>query len=145
MTMIYPIAELSENLNRHEGYQRHSYVCPAGATSVGYGRNLDQAKGGLGISEEEAEYLLANDIRRSIGECERFRWWTETPMPQRMVMIELVYQLGWGRLTGFNRMLSHMARGEAGYSAAADELLDSHYARNQCPARAKELAERLRA
>lgn len=145
MTTFHPIAELSENLKRHEGYQQHSYLCPAGATSVGYGRNLDQAKGGLGISEEEAEYLLVNDIKRSIEECERFSWWTETPMSKRLVIIELAFQLGWGRLTGFNRMLSHMARGEAGYSAAADELLDSNFARSQCPARAKELAERLRA
>ena len=140
---FYPIAELAENLKRHEGYQQHNYLCPAGATSVGYGRNLDQAKGGLGISEEEAEYLLVNDIKRSIEECERFSWWTETPMSKRLVIIELAFQLGWGRLTGFTRMLTAMSKGI--FTTAADELLDSNFARSQVPGRAKELAERLRA
>tara|TARA_R100001163_G_C5060154_1_gene196917 strand:- start:531 stop:956 length:426 start_codon:yes stop_codon:yes gene_type:complete len=140
--MIYPIEEIAGSLKRHEGYAQHAYVCPAGATSVGYGRNLDQKHGGLGISEEEAEYLLANDIKRSIEECESFGWWADCPMDKRQVIIELAFQLGWPALTGFNLMLTHMASGL--YDQAAAELLDSRFAR-QVPHRAAELAERLRA
>ena len=140
--MIYPIKEISDSLKRHEGYAQHAYVCPAGATSVGYGRNLDEKHGGLGISQEDAEYLLANDIKRSIEECERFGWWEDCPMDKRQVIIELCFQMGWPSLTNFNRMLSHMAK--QSYDLAAVELLDSRFAR-QVPHRAAELAERLRA
>ena len=49
-------------------------VCPAGTISLGYGRNIDKKMGGLGTTKEEVEYLLTNDIRRSIAECEKFGW-----------------------------------------------------------------------
>ena len=49
---------LEEQLIRHEGYRQFPYLCSAGKSTVAIGRNLDDR----GISEEEAKYLLHNDI-----------------------------------------------------------------------------------
>ena len=140
MSRLYPTDELVANLKRHEGFMSHSYVCPAGAVSIGYGRNIDSDAGGLGISEEEAEYLLKNDIDRSIAECETFSWWSDTPPSKQMVIVELCFQLGWNRLNGFRKMLSAMSVGD--FETASVELIDSRFA-TQVPNRANELAERL--
>lgn len=132
---------LLNNLKRHEGFMPHSYVCPAGAVSIGYGRNIDSDAGGLGITEEEADHLLKNDVGRSIAECQSFDWWGDTPVAKQMVIVELCFQLGWGRLNGFKNMLAAMSQQD--YETASVELLDSRFA-DQVPNRANELAERLR-
>ena len=59
--------KLIEMLKRHEGVETHAYECSEGKITVGVGRNIDQ-RGGIGLSEDEVEYLLENDIERVIKE-----------------------------------------------------------------------------
>ena len=67
-----------ENLKAEEGYRGRPYHCSAGHLTIGYGRNVD--KSGLGISEEEAEYLLINDVNRTVDEVrERWPWFSYEP------------------------------------------------------------------
>ena len=49
---------LEEQLIRHEGYRQFPYNCSAGKRTIAIGRNLDDR----GISEDEAKYMLRNDI-----------------------------------------------------------------------------------
>ena len=49
-------------LKRHEGVRNKVYMCPAGYETIGVGRNISES--GLGLSEDEVEYLLKNDILR---------------------------------------------------------------------------------
>ena len=49
-----------EDLKRDEGLRLKPYRCTAGKLTIGYGRNIDD----VGISEEEAEYLLQNDVEK---------------------------------------------------------------------------------
>ncbi|MBF0232286.1 MAG: lysozyme, partial [Desulfamplus sp.] len=49
---------ITDDLIADEGYRRHPYKCTAGKLTIGYGRNLDD----VGISEQEAQYLLHRDI-----------------------------------------------------------------------------------
>ena len=137
---MYRIDEIAEALKREEGFSAHCYICTAGKNSVGYGRNID-ADGGIGISEEEADYLLRNDIDRTIAECEQWGWFGDLQPAQQSVLIQLCFQLGYPRLTKFKRMLAALA--EQDYDTAADELLDSRFA-EQVPRRANRLAEQMR-
>ena len=50
MTDAYPADILLRALKREEGFSAYCYMCPAGAHSIGYGRNID-GNGGLGITE----------------------------------------------------------------------------------------------
>lgn len=133
---------LSEDLiKKHEGFRHFVYKCPAGRYTIGYGRNIDAA-GGCGLSMEEAELLLRNDIRRiqeQLGEALFF--FHSLDHVRQAVLISMMYNLGFRGLTSFKRMI--VAIIEHKYSLAADEMLDSKWAK-QVPKRAKELSEIMR-
>jgi len=139
--IIYAVDQLVDDLTHEEGYRAHSYVCTAGAITVGVGRNIDADAGGLGISEDEAKYMLRNDINRSIIECQKFNWFSDLDTQRQSVLIHLCFWLGYPRLRKFENMLAALAEGD--YERAADELLDSKLARD-IPARANRLADVLR-
>ena len=137
---MYPIDEIADALKFEEGYRAHCYICSAGKHSVGFGRNID-ADGGIGISEDEADYLLRNDIERTIAECKRWGWFDELNPSRQSVVVQLCFQLGWPRLSNFNRMLTALSKQD--YETTAAELLDSRFA-EQVPARANRLADQMR-
>jgi lysozyme len=61
-------------LKKHEGLRLKPYRCSADKLTIGYGRNLDD----VGISEEEAEMLLLNDLLTANIEVEnRFVWFED--------------------------------------------------------------------
>ena len=139
--MMYPIDEIADALKREEGFVAHCYICTAGAHTVGYGRNID-ADGGIGISEDEADHLLRNDIDRTIEECQQWAWFDELDPARQSVVVQLCFQLGRPRLSQFKRMLSALSQQPPDLIAAANELLVSQFA-NQVPARAARLAEQM--
>mgnify|MGYP003137171166 FL=1 len=137
------IDEITASLMIEEGFRAHVYQDTASPPrwTIGFGRNVDGEGGGLGISEDEAELMLRNDIDRSVQECANWYWFDRQPDRIKRVLIELCFQLGYPALSGFNRMLSALSADN--YSTAADELLDSKFA-VQVPHRAKRLSDRLR-
>lgn len=137
---MYRIDEIAEALKREEGFSAHAYLCSENRLTIGYGRNVDEL-GGIGISPDEADLLLRNDIDRTIAECEQWEWFGDLQPAQQSVLIQLCFQLGYPRLTKFKRMLAALA--EQDYDTAADELLDSRFA-EQVPRRANRLAEQMR-
>ena len=54
---------LIEQLKRHEGVSKWAYEDHLGYITVGVGRCLDPEIG-LGLSDDEIDYLLRNDITR---------------------------------------------------------------------------------
>lgn len=140
MTVTFDMAGIVENLKVEEGYSATCYFCTAGAHTVGYGRNLSE--GGVGISEEEAAYLLKNDVVRTIDEVRRnYPWFDDLSKAAREVLVEMCFQLGAPRLALFKKMLAGLEAGD--YPTAAAEIVDSQFAR-QVPARANRLANKLR-
>lgn len=139
MSIQFAIDSIMENLKIEEGYMATCYFCTAGAHTVGYGRNISE--GGVGISEEEAAYLLKNDVVRTIDEVRRnYPWFDDLNKAAREVLVELCFQLGAPRLSGFVKCLAALEAGDN--DTAAAELLDSKFAR-QVPARARRLSQRL--
>ena len=51
-------------IKRHEGVILHSYLCPAGVISIGWGHTGSDVKKGMIITEEEAENLLKKDLKK---------------------------------------------------------------------------------
>ena len=122
---------------------RHiAYQCLANKTTIGYGRNIDK-NGGLGLSEDEAQYLLRTDIRRVFYECVDTVWsFYSLTNRRQVVLINMCFQLGFTSFKTFKKMLAALK--VANFDAAADEMLDSKWAK-QTPGRAKRLAETMRA
>ena len=62
-----------EQLKRHEGIRLFPYKCTADKLTIGIGRNLQD----VGISEQEAETMLLNDIEIAKEQLIRKFPWTE--------------------------------------------------------------------
>jgi lysozyme len=128
--------KLLEMLKRHEGVRSHVYLCSAGYETIGVGRNI--SKSGLGLSEDEVDYLLENDIARVIKELSlEYPWFTDLDDVRKDAIIDISFNLGATRLRGFKRALAAME--VADYTLAAKEFLDSKWSRD-VKGRAHELA-----
>ena len=129
---------LIRELTRDEGLRLKPYKCTAGKTTIGVGRNLDD----VGISPDEAEILLRNDIARAEeGLDVALPWWrTLDPVRQR-VMVNMAFNLGIAGLLGFKNTVELIRCGE--YLDAAQHMLASKWARQVGP-RALRLATMMR-
>jgi lysozyme len=123
---------LIEMLKRHEGEVvtngRHLiYKCPAGHWTIGIGRNVD-VNGGLGLSEEEVNFLLEGDIARVIKELSsEYKWFIDLDEVRKDAMIDISFNLGATKLRKFVLALDAMER--ADYKTASEEFLNSDWSR----------------
>ena len=123
----------------HEGFSRYSYLDSVGVRTVGYGRNLDDR----GISKEEAEMLLLNDLETSTKEAKKFEFYEKNLTSNRQdVIVEMIFNMGLTRFKKFKKTIGYI--NQANYSAAADEMLDSRWAK-QVGQRALTLSNKFRA
>ena len=121
-------------IKRHEGLRLKPYLCTAGKTTIGYGRNLDDN----GISKAEAMLMLATDTVMFEQALDRqFRWFDGLSYHRKSVLIDMAYNLGMPRLLQFKKMLSALEKGD--YEEVVIQMLDSKWA-NQVGNRAITLA-----
>lgn len=132
--------KLIETLRRHEGVETHVYKDHLGLETIGVGRCI--APGSLGLSNDEIDYLLANDIKRCEAELSRtFNWYDGLDSVRKEAMINLCFNLGLTRLSGFKNALADMEAGN--YESAANNFLDSRWAQ-QVKGRATEVTNMIR-
>ena len=75
-------------LKRHEGVRYKVYMCSAGYETIGVGRNISES--GLGLSDDEIEYLLVNDIRRCRKELtQEYEWFSSLDSVRQDAIIDL--------------------------------------------------------
>jgi lysozyme len=133
-------------LRRHEGEVktngRHvAYKCPEGYWTLGIGRNIDP-ENGIGLSDEEVDFLLLNDINRVVKELEgQFNWFSSLNEARRDAMIDMCFNLGLPRLKGFVKALAAMQ--DKNYEVAYVEFMDSRWSR-QVGQRANRLCNMIR-
>ena len=115
--------EVKEMLIRHEGTMCTLYQCTEDKWTIGVGRNLTDR----GITEEEAMYLLDNDIKRVMNQLDEY-WtvWRSFPERGQMVCLDMCFQMGIQGFMGFRRTRALMEMGM--WLEASEELLDSKYA-----------------
>lgn len=118
--------DLIEQLKRHEGVKTHAYKDHLGYITVGVGRCLEDGIG-VGLSEDEIDYLLLNDIKRCSLELNtEFDWFSGLDAVRKDAMINLCFNVGLPRLKGFVKALAAMEAQD--YETAADEFFDSRWA-----------------
>lgn len=132
--------DITEQLKRDEGIKLHAYQDHLGFWTLGIGRLIDIRKGG-GITEEEAEYLLANDIaRRKRDLMLSLPWFADLDEARQGALVNMAFQLGTAGLLAFKKSLELIRQGK--YTAAHNELLESRWAQ-QTPARAQRIAKQI--
>lgn len=151
--------KLMADLERHEGVRLKVYRCPAGKLTLGIGRNIED----IGLSDDEvifcdatveeliagkeidlcmARYLLRNDITRCKRELDRnVPWWKTMPEPAQRALVNMLFNMGWTRLSGFRKTLTYLQAGL--FHSAADEALRSAWA-DQVGRRAIEVTDLFR-
>ena len=133
-----------DSIKAHEGEVRSKngrhklYMCPSKARTIGWGRNLDAN----GLSDEEAEILLNNDMRTAERACRSLIFNFETLDPVRQaVLIEMAFNIGSTKLAKFTKMLKALRQHD--YLNCSSEMKDSDWY-IQTKRRAKTLVERMR-
>jgi len=129
--------KLVEELKRDEGVVLTLYKCSANKNTIGVGRNVDDR----GITEDESDYLLSNDIDICIKELEStFSWYKNLSDARQRVCINMCFNLGLSRLMGFKKFLAAME--VADWKEAGVQMLDSKWSR-QVGARSTRLRDLL--
>jgi len=135
---------IQDQLLRHEGLRRFPYKDSAGKWTIGVGRNLDE----VGITKNEALYLLDNDLGRVRAELDQaLPWWRELDLIRQQVMIDLGFNLGvltppeTAKLLTFTHTLDLIKSGR--YAAAAENLTKTKW-HSDVGVRALELEAMLR-
>ena len=128
---------LSKHLLYHEGIRLKPYRCSADKLTIGIGRNIED----VGITEEEAFYLLNNDIKKVVEQCQRnFEWFDGLNDLRKEAIVNLVFNMGFGKFLQFKKTIKHIENEE--FELAGAELLDSRYAQ-QVGQRAIDVANQL--
>jgi lysozyme len=130
--------QLIDMLKRHEGVEHFAYECSQSKVTVGCGRNIDR-DGGLGLSDDEIDYLLQNDIKRCREELNNeYTWFKRLDAVRQDAIIDLFFNLGATRFRQFKKAIGYLESDD--YIMSAAEFLDSRWSQ-QVGYRAEEICE----
>ena len=129
------MSKLIELLKRQEGLRLHPYD-DNGDQSIGYGRNLTS----VGLTEQECEALLRNDLVRVEGEVrERYPYFDSLSEHRKIGVLSLAFNLGATRHAKF--INHHAAMADGDFQRAAQEIFPGSLYASQVPNRAREIAD----
>lgn len=138
MVMKYDMTSLEDQLIDHEGLEFKLYKCTGDKWTIGVGRNLDDR----GITEDEARYLLKNDIKIVEDELlERQPMVGGLDSVRQRVLVDMGFNLGLPILMKFQNMWAAIEAEE--WDEAADQMMDSRWAK-QVGRRAERLSQAMR-
>lgn len=133
--LLSEILMLIDLIKRQEGLSLKLYHDTLGFASIGYGRCIDK----VGISQDEAEYLLRSDITRATNAArEAVPSFGDLDSARQAALISMAFQMGRGGLQGFKSMISAIEAKD--WPRARLECLHSRFAK-QTPNRANEIGE----
>lgn len=129
---------IEELLKREEGFIPHAYQDHLGYWTIGYGKLIDQRKGG-GITEKQALMLLRDEIEEKRRELDtQLGWWRTLDETRQTVILAMVFQMGIAGVLGFKNTLAALKAGD--YAKAAKGIRGSKWAQ-QTPGRAERMAK----
>lgn len=99
---------------------------PVSGVDIGYGHLVQPGENfKSGITPEQADQILVKDLTNATKAAQRLykQYNMNTPYMAQIVLVEMTYQMGVGKVMEFKKMLRFMAQGE--YRKAAAEMRDS--------------------
>lgn len=122
----------------HESFESRPYPDPlSGGAPFTFGHGLTY------ITESESLVIVRNRIATIRAELSiKIPFYLSLPDEIREVLEEMAFQLGVNGLLGFKKTFNYLRIGN--FARAADEMLDSAWAKIQTPKRAKKLSARVR-
>ena len=115
-------SNLKASIKDSEGLSLTLYWCKSSKASIGFGRNLTNN----GISKDEAEFMLDNDIKIAIEEClELYNDFWDLPYNVKHVLIDMMFNGGRNMMLSFRKFNACLVEGD--FEGRARELKDSKY------------------
>lgn len=127
-------------LEADEGRVPHAYQDHLGFWTIGVGRLIDKRRGG-GLSKDEIDLLLSNDIKKKTAEVQAaLPWFAGLNEARQAVLVSMAFQMGTQGLLAFKRTLGSVR--DERWHDAANGMLDSLWAK-QTPLRARRMARQM--
>lgn len=144
---------MSDRTKKYEGFRSKPYKDSVGKLTIGYGFNMTEphiAKmipkevkaGKRGLSQVEADAIFVPIYTQAKIDAMKYAGpaWNKMDPVQQETLVDMSYQLGGNKLSGFKNMNQAIQKGD--FVRASQEALNSNYAK-QVPARARDNARRL--
>lgn len=135
---------LKQELIRDEGYRLSAYHDSEGHLTIGIGHNLEaHGESDPGpITDAQADAYYQNDVGHAITELDvNIPWYLQLSDARQRGLVNMDFNMGWGKLSQFKVTLGHLQKGE--YDYAANAVLDSLWA-HQVGLRASRIADLFR-
>lgn len=133
---------LVHDLMMDEGLRTFVYRDSTGNLTWGYGHKDNSVDPRLTFTAAQCRAQLMIDVDQAEQELDvHCPWWDTLANIRQDVLVNMMFNLGWGKLGGFKRFLA--AAQAHDYARAAEEMLDSLWAK-QVHGRAIRLAEQMR-
>ena len=130
---------LIKAVKESEGFRDRVYKCTEGFDTIGYGFAIKD----LVMDEDIAEMILHRKLAILAEKvCDKFPFVKDLPQEAQDVVYEMCYQLGIGGFSKFKKTIQFLRLGD--YKACSEEMLDSRWAKEQTPNRAKRLSDIIR-
>jgi len=127
---------LVEDIKKEEGYRSSVYLDTLDKPTIGYGFLIDT----LELQEDICELILMRKLEKLIKNIKfNFKWFDDMPDKVQDVIISMCYQLGVSGVSKFKKTVQLIKNKQ--WDRASVEMLDSKWAREQTPQRAKRLSE----
>ena len=122
-----PTVTLADMITFDEGSRNYPYKCTAGKLTIGVGRNLED----VGISQDEIQYLLNNDLARVrlelINDPDIGKIYSSLDEVRQMAIKNMCFNLGLSGLKKFKKMWKALEH--KNYDEAAKQAIDSRWYR----------------
>jgi len=123
------------------------YKDSLGYWTIGYGHLIQKSENFIEITEQQAEALLVQDIKSAVVDAAVLfnmnRLYNSSVCNERVqrVLVEMVFQLGYKKASGFKKFLGALAQGDI--NAAITEMKNSAWYR-QTPNRVNDLIHKMK-
>ena len=136
---------MKEEIKQEEGYSNKVYFDHLGYGTIGYGhlvKPLDNFVEGKVYDNKELEKIFEYDFKISLQDMETITKDLDIVDQAKEILVLMLYQLGRTKVLKFKRMFEALRKKD--YDSAANEMLDSLWAKKHTPARAERLAKKMR-
>lgn len=114
------MSKLLDLIREHEGVVKHAYLDSRDLWTIGCGRLIDKSMGG-GLSDDEIDYLLANDVKRCEDEAVQYPFYAKMDEVRKAVIISMLFNLGRPNFEKFQNFQAALLVGD--YRLASHEML----------------------
>ena len=129
---------LIDDIKKHEGFSPTVYQCTAGYDTIGYGQRIKYLK----VTQEQSEEWLKEELQNlKYILADKYNWFLPAPQEVKDIVMNMNYQLGVTAFSKFKKTIKYIKVKD--YKSASTEMLDSKWARDDTPNRAKELSDRM--